>query len=198
MNLQQLNNLCLSCQRCDLAKTRSTVVVSRGNPSSKLMVIGEAPGADEDDCGKPFMGRAGKLMDKMFSSVNLDTNLDMYITNVIKCRPPGNRNPTPVELDACKPYLEKQIELIQPKVIVAVGNFALNHFAGKTGITRLRGKWMDHQSGAKVMAIYHPAYLLRNEYRRLEKDSPHRQAYKDLLAIFDGYRNGNFTDSNND
>lgn len=196
LNLQQLEQACAQCQRCDLAKTRTTTVFYRGNPNTKLMVIGEAPGADEDDCGQPFRGRAGKLLDKMFASVNLNTNRDMYISNTLKCRPPENRNPTPIELDACKPYLDQQIKLIQPKVIVAVGNYALNYFIGRTGITRLRGKWFGGPETSKVMAIYHPAYLLRNEYRRAEPDSPHRQAYKDLLAIVDGYSNGNFYDSN--
>lgn len=196
MNLTQLEQTCLSCQRCELGKSAQNKVVSRGNPATRLMVVGESPGAEEDQCGKPFMGKAGKLLDKMFAAISLDTNADMYITNTIKCRPPDNRNPTPLELDNCKPYLDQQIDLIKPTVIVAVGNFALNYFVGKMGITKLHGKWFDHDSGAKVMAIYHPAFLLRNEYKKLELDSPHRQTYKDLLAIFDGYRNNSFKDAN--
>lgn len=196
MNLTQLESACASCQRCELAQSRVTTVFYRGNSSADLMIVGEAPGADEDQVGQPFMGKSGKLLDKMFMSVNLDTNQDAYLTNTIKCRPPQNRNPDPLELDNCKPYLDQQIDLIKPKVIVAVGNFALNYFHGRMGITKLRGKWMDHDSGAKVMAIYHPAYLIRNEHRRLDPDSPHRQAYADLLAIYDGLRNNNFYDSN--
>lgn len=196
LTLNQLEIHCSLCQKCTLATTRATTVFSRGNPNSKLMVVGEAPGADEDACGKPFMGKAGKLLDKMFASVNLDTDQDMYITNTIKCRPPENRNPDPTELNNCRPYLDDQISLIKPKVIVAVGNYALNYFTGHMGITKRRGLWTEHSSGAKVMAIYHPSYLMRNEYKRLEPDSPHRQTYKDLLAIYDGAINNNFYDTN--
>jgi DNA polymerase len=194
MNLEQMESACASCQKCDLAKTRTNTVFYRGNPQSKLMIVGEAPGADEDESGKPFMGKAGQLLDKMFQAVSLDTNHDCYITNVVKCRPPGNRNPEPAELDECRPYLDQQIDLIKPTIIVAVGNFALQHFTGRTGITRLRGRWYDYQD-SKVMPIYHPSYLLRNQHTRLEPNSLYRQAYRDLLAIYDAHKNNNFRSS---
>jgi len=149
-----------TCTKCRLARTRTQVVYGVGNPNADLMFIGEAPGRDEDLKGEPFVGRAGQLLTDIIKAMTL-TRDDVYITNVVKCRPPENRNPEPDELDACRPYLRRQVDLIQPKVIVTLGKFALQSLTGKTfSISAIRGQWLDYE-GVKVMPTYHPAYLLR-------------------------------------
>ncbi len=159
--LEDLERLALVCEKCRLAKTRTQVVYGVGNPKADLMFIGEAPGRDEDIQGKPFVGRAGQLLTDIIKAMKL-TRDDVYIANVIKCRPPENRNPEPDELDACRPWIRRQIEIIQPKVIVTLGRFALQSLTEKGyGITSVRGQWLDY-NGVKVMPTYHPAYLLRN------------------------------------
>ena len=156
------------CIKCGLHQGRNTVVFGVGNPNADLMFVGEAPGADEDKQGEPFVGRAGQLLTKIIEAMEL-TRDDVYIANVLKCRPPGNRNPEPDEVDTCSPYLLRQIELIQPKVIVTLGNFSAKMLLDtKTGITALRGKFHEYAFAEKerqapvVMPTYHPAYLLRN------------------------------------
>jgi DNA polymerase len=171
---------CAGCQKCDLAKTRRNVVVHKGDTFVRVMLVGEAPGADEDATGKPFVGAAGQMLDRMFKSVDIDT-ADLYITNTIKCRPPNNRPPTDQELDACRPWLEEQIRRANPRFIVAVGNSALKWFTGQPGITRKHGRWFKFQ-GIPVIAIYHPSYLLRTGHLTAD-DSPKAQAYRDLQAI---------------
>jgi uracil-DNA glycosylase len=155
-----LRNIALACTKCGLAKTRTQVVYGVGNPKADLMFIGEAPGRDEDLKGEPFVGRAGQLLTDIIKAMKL-TRDDVYIANVIKCRPPENRNPEPDELDACRPFIQRQIELSQPKVIVTLGKFALQSLTGRAyAISAARGQWTEY-NGIKVMPTYHPAYLLR-------------------------------------
>jgi|ERR1051325_4383738 DNA polymerase len=159
--LAEMRAVALACEKCRLAKTRTQVVYGVGNPNADLMFIGEAPGRDEDIQGQPFVGRAGQLLTDIIKAMKL-TRDDVYIANVIKCRPPENRNPEPDELEACRPWIRRQIEIIKPKVIVTLGRFALQSLTEKSyGITAVRGQWLDY-NGIKVMPTYHPAYLLRN------------------------------------
>ena len=162
-----------NCTKCPLHETRNSVVFGVGNTDADLMFIGEAPGADEDMQGEPFVGRAGQLLTQIIEAGMKLKRADVYIANILKCRPPGNRNPETVEVETCSPYLIRQIELIQPKVIVALGSFAAQMLLGtKTGITRLRGEFHDcnvaglrvppHKKPPVVMPTFHPAYLLRN------------------------------------
>ena len=149
------------CNQCRLAGTRTNVVFGVGNPNADLMFIGEAPGRDEDEQGEPFVGRAGQLLTDIIKAMKL-TRDDVYIANVIKCRPPENRNPEADELDACRPFIRRQVELIKPRVIVALGRFGLQSLTEKSyAITAVRGQWLDY-NGVKLMPTYHPAYLLRN------------------------------------
>ena len=158
--LAELQAIATVCEKCNLAKTRTQVVYGIGNPNADLMFIGEAPGRDEDLKGEPFVGRAGQLLTDIIKAMKL-TRDDVYIANVVKCRPPENRNPEPEELDACRPYIRRQVEIIQPKVIVTLGKFALQSLTEKSyGITATRGQWLEY-NGVKVMPTYHPAYLLR-------------------------------------
>jgi DNA polymerase len=148
------------CNACRLAGTRTQVVFGVGNPNADLMFIGEAPGRDEDIQGEPFVGRAGQLLTDIIKAMKL-TRDDVYIANVIKCRPPDNRNPEPDELDQCRPFLRRQVALIRPKVIVTLGKFGLQSLTEKSyAISAVRGQWLDYD-GIKLMPTYHPAYLLR-------------------------------------
>jgi len=149
------------CQRCKLAGGRRNIVFGQGNPDADLMFVGEAPGADEDVQGLAFVGRAGQLLTKIIEAIDLSRD-DVFIANVLKCRPPQNRNPEPDEIHACQPFLERQIELIRPKVLVGLGKFA-GQWLLKTAepISKIRGRVGDYQ-GIKVIPTYHPAYLLRN------------------------------------
>ncbi len=150
-----------TCRKCDLHKNRTNAVFGKGPASADIMIIGEAPGRDEDIQGIPFVGRAGRKLYDMFSASGILEN-DVFITNVIKCRPPGNRNPEPVEMNRCRPYLLKQIEIIKPKVIVLLGNIALSLATGTpSGITKMRGKSLEYLS-YKAIPTFHPAYVLRN------------------------------------
>lgn len=160
ITIDELRQIALPCRRCRLAGTRTQVVYGTGNPNADLMFIGEAPGRDEDIKGEPFVGRAGQLLTDIIKAMKL-TRDDVYIANVIKCRPPENRNPEPDELDACRPYIRKQIEFIKPKVIVTLGKFALQSLTGKVyAVSAARGVWTKYDH-IKVMPTYHPAYLLR-------------------------------------
>jgi len=161
MDLEMLKKEALSCAKCGLCKTRTHVVFGAGNPKAKLMLVGEAPGMQEDLQGIPFVGRAGQLLTKIIESIGLKRK-DVYIANVLKCRPPDNRNPLPAEILTCEEYLKKQINLIKPKVICALGKFAAQTLLRTTDpISKLRGKFFDYQ-GAKLVPTFHPAYLLRN------------------------------------
>ena len=160
-DLAELRATALGCPRCRLAETRKQVVFGEGNEQAEVVVVGEAPGADEDRTGRPFVGRAGKLLDQLLASVGFPRE-SVYICNVLKCRPPGNRNPEPEEIEACSPYLRRQIELIGPRAILTVGMFASRTLLGSTGsINSLRGR--VHRYGeVPVVPTYHPAALLRN------------------------------------
>ncbi len=176
-----------ACQKCGLCKTRTHTVFGEGNCHARIMFIGEGPGRDEDELGRPFVGRAGQLLDKMLGSIALTRN-DVYIANVLKCRPPGNRDPEPEEAAACIGYLRGQVALIKPKIIVCLGRISAKYILNQdVRIMRDRGVWHEVK-GFSIMATYHPAALLRNE--QLKKD-----AYKDLLAIKQKY---NETGDNNE
>lgn len=151
------------CQRCKLAGLgRSTIVFGVGDANADLMFIGEGPGADEDRQGEPFVGRAGQLLTEIITKGMKLRRQDVYIANILKCRPPGNRNPEADEIAQCMPFLSRQIDLVKPRVIVALGTFSAQTVLGvKTPITRMRGTWHDYR-GIKVMPTFHPAYLLRN------------------------------------
>jgi len=183
VSLEDLEASCLQCQRCDLAKERKHVVVSRGHPSARLMVIGEAPGADEDAQGRPFVGRSGRLLDASLTEVGLDQEDDIYICNLIKCRPPGNRRPTPVELKACRPWLDRQILEVNPEVLLILGATASAALLEcRTPISRLRGQWLQWK-GRFVMPSFHPSYLLRNPSR--EPGKPRSLFIADLTQVKD-------------
>ena len=159
---EELRGAALACTRCRLAEGRRNVVFSDGNPAGRLMVVGEAPGADEDASGLPFVGRAGRLLDLILASVSLSRKESVYICNVLKCRPPGNRNPMPDEIESCAPLLKRQIELVAPEVLLAVGSFAAQWLTGtKKPVGRLRGEVYGYQ-GVPLVVTYHPAALLRN------------------------------------
>lgn len=161
-DLTRLTAMVQACHRCRLCSTRKNVVVHDGNPAAKLMFIGEGPGADEDEQGVPFVGRAGELLSKMIAAMGFDRKKDTYIANIVKCRPPGNINPKDDEAEFCLPFLKRQIEIVNPEVIILLGAVPLKYLLGMTGITVLHGKWLTYQ-GIKVMPTYHPAYLLRRQ-----------------------------------
>lgn len=163
------------CPRCKLSQSRTTVVFGSGNPQAELVCIGEAPGADEDAQGKPFVGRAGQLLTKMLQSVGLDRDRDCYIANIVKCRPSGNRNPEPDEIAACEPFLRAQLATIQPKVVLALGSFAAQTLLRtKEPIGKLRGRIFQYHS-MLLIPTFHPAFLLRNPGQEFK-----RQAWEDL------------------
>ena len=180
-SLEQLAGHCRQCQRCGLASGRTNVVVSRGNPTADVMIVGEGPGQQEDEQGLPFVGRSGQLLDKILASVRLNTEQDVYICNVVKCRPPNNRTPGADEVAACVPYLQEQVRLVDPKIILLTGGTALKGLLGiKTGITKVRGQWKEWEN-RHCMAIFHPAYLLRNPSR--EKGKPKWLMWQDIQEV---------------
>lgn len=149
------------CQRCGLAAGRIKIVFGSGSPTADLMFVGEAPGRDEDQQGEPFVGRAGKLLTKIIEAIDLRRE-DVYIANILKCRPPNNRDPQPDEVAACSPFLFRQIEVIKPKVVVALGAYAARTLLDtEMAISKLRGRFHDYR-GTQLMPTYHPSYLLRN------------------------------------
>ena len=161
VDYNQLRQEANGCEKCELHTTRTNVVFGTGNENADLMFVGEAPGRDEDEKGEPFVGRAGQLLTKVIEAMGL-TRDEVYIANVIKCRPPNNRNPKRIEIESCEPYLIRQIELIKPKVICALGTFAAQMLLRtEAKISSLRGNFHEYR-GTKVMPTYHPAYLLRN------------------------------------
>lgn len=185
--LEALRGPILACMKCEhLVKSREQVVFGVGNPDAELMFVGEAPGADEDMVGEPFVGKAGQLLTKIIETMGLRRS-DVFIANVLKCRPnmppgePGNRKPTPAEMATCKPYLLQQIEIIQPRVIVALGATAVEGLLDedKVFITKLRGNWREFH-GIPVMPTYHPSYLLRNQAL-----SEKRNIWEDMLAVLE-------------
>jgi DNA polymerase len=163
------------CVRCKLAGGRKTLVFGVGNPRAELMFVGEGPGADEDEQGEPFVGRAGQLLTKMIEAMGFARG-DVYIANVVKCRPPGNRDPEPDEIAACEPFLKAQIAAVGPRVVVALGRFAVQTLLrDATPITKQRGVWRTYE-GVKLMPTFHPAYLLRNPPEK-------RKAWDDLQLV---------------
>ena len=153
------------CPRCKLSKTRTNIVFGQGNPKADLMFVGEAPGRDEDEQGLAFVGRAGQLLTKIIEAMGM-TREDVFIANVLKCRPPNNRNPEPDEVASCRPFLDEQIRLISPKVIVTLGTFAAQALLETDEpIGRMRGRWRSAQ-GTRVMPTFHPAFLLRSPERK--------------------------------
>lgn len=178
---QILQNECSTCVKCSLSTTRKNVVFGRGNPNSKLFVVGEGPGQQEDEQGLAFVGRAGKMLDSVFLSVGIDTNEDCYISNIVKCRPPNNRKPLSNEVKECLPWLNEQIELIKPKVIVLAGSTAVQSYLNiDEPISKLRGKWIVKED-IKYMPIFHPSYLLRNPSK--EKGKPKWLTWQDLKKV---------------
>jgi uracil-DNA glycosylase len=172
---------CSTCQRCDLGQSRTNAVIGRGNPTAPILIVGEGPGQQEDETGLPFVGRAGQLLEKILESVKLSSEQDVYICNIVKCRPPGNRTPTTEESEACKPYVLEQIRLVSPKIILLTGATAVRGLTGdKRGITKIRGQWIEWQ-GYLCMPILHPAYLLRNPSR--EPNSPKWLMWQDIKAV---------------
>jgi DNA polymerase len=165
------------CTRCVLhTQGRTHVVFGVGNPAAALMFVGEAPGADEDIQGEPFVGRAGQLLTKIIEAIGLARS-DVYIANVIKCRPPGNRNPAPEEVSTCQPFLFRQIDIIRPRVIVALGTFAAHTLLGTDApISRLRGRVHEFRGGSKLVPTFHPAFLLRSPDRK-------RDVWEDMKKV---------------
>jgi DNA polymerase len=157
-----------ACTRCALHLERKQAVFARGNGSSGLCFVGEGPGADEDEQGFPFVGAAGQLLDRMIAAMGIERD-DVYVCNIVKCRPPKNRTPEPEEMRACMPYLTEQLALVEPQVIVALGKTAVQGLFGTAeGITRVRGRWRLYQGKVAVMPTFHPAYLLRNPAAKRE------------------------------
>ena len=163
------------CTACALAQKRTNVVIGDGSPSAKIMLVGEGPGRDEDLQGIPFVGAAGKLLDKMLAAIALDRK-DVYICNIVRCRPPANRNPTESEARACRPFLEATLDVVQPRFICCLGSIAANNLLGTSvPIGRLRGEVHEYR-GAQVVCTYHPAYLLRNPAAK-------KDAWQDLQLL---------------
>lgn len=165
------------CKKCRLCEQRTQTVFSRGNPRAELCFVGEGPGADEDARGEPFVGKAGQLLDRMIAAMGFSRD-EVYVCNIVKCRPPGNRKPEPDEVAACSPYLVEQLALVAPKVIVALGATAVEGLLGSLngGITRTRGQWRLYKGAIPVMPTFHPAYLLRNPAAK-------REVWADLQAV---------------
>lgn len=175
-NFEELRENCLNCRRCGLCETRTNVVVGVGNPRSKVMFIGEGPGENEDLQGEPFVGRGGQLLDKMLAAVDLDRKTNVYIANIVKCRPPKNRDPLPEEQEACIGWLRNQVALIRPKIIVCLGRIAaMRIIKPDMKITREHGQFFE-KNGTLMMATLHPAALLRNPNQK-------PSAFEDFLKL---------------
>ncbi len=163
------------CRRCGLCAQRHSIVLGEGNRNADIMLVGEGPGADEDAQGRPFVGKAGQLLDKMFSAIDIKRE-ELYITNVVKCRPPGNRTPLDEEAEACLPILRMQYALIKPKIVVCLGATATKHvYDHEARITRVRGQWLN-KNGTLFLPTYHPAALLRDETKK-------KDVWQDLQSI---------------
>ncbi len=162
------------CTKCELCKSRTNTVFGEGNPDAELMIIGEGPGRDEDEQGRPFVGRSGQLLTKMLKAMGFERS-DVFIANIVKCRPPSNRVPMPAEAQTCLPYLLEQIEIINPKVLLLLGATPLKYILDKVGITKLHGTWHEFH-GIKTIPSFHPAYLLRDPNQK-------KYAWEDLQKI---------------
>lgn len=184
--LNELRQKCKNCKACELYKNRNSIVFSDGNPeTAKVVLIGEAPGKNEDLTGKPFVGRAGQLLNEFLVKASFNREKDLYMINTVKCRPPENRVPTEFEKQMCEEFLLKQIKIIEPKLLIFCGATALkSFFKEKVIISKIRGQWLNIQIGEKnykSMAIFHPSYLLRNY--STEQGSPRELMLKDLVSI---------------
>lgn len=165
--LEEINEEVIKCQKCGLCRNRKNTVFGDGNPNANVMFIGEGPGADEDEQGIPFVGKAGKLMNQAFRGIGIKRE-EVYIANIVKCRPPNNRNPQKEEADSCLDYLRNQVIIIQPKIIVLLGSVALKNILGEQyGITASRGKWIE-KKGILYMPTFHPAALLRDDSKKID------------------------------
>ena len=181
LDIKEIHSACRKCRKCDLSSTRNNVVAAKGNPSAKVFIIGEAPGEKEDITGFPFVGRAGKMLDTVLTSVDIDPLEDCYITNIVKCRPPENRRPTKDEINSCISWLETQIDHLKPSIVILAGSTAVEGYLGiKEPITKVRGSWIM-RDGIKFMPIFHPAYLLRNPSK--EKGKPKWLTWQDLKKV---------------
>ncbi len=176
-NLAEIEKKVKNCHLCPLSKTRKNVVFGEGNKNANLMFIGEGPGANEDESGKPFVGRAGMLLTKIIENVLNLKREDVYIANIVKCRPPNNRVPTLEEVTVCKPYLQEQIAMIRPKIIVALGSTSYHHLSDdyNISISKIRGEILEY-GNAKLIPTYHPSYLLRNP-------SAKKDVFADMLKV---------------
>jgi DNA polymerase len=172
----------IKCNKCDLCLTRKNIVNGHGNIGAELMFIGEAPGYTEDKYGTPFTGKAGALLTKYLELFNFHRITNIYITNIIKCRPPSNRKPTNIEISNCRPYLINEINTVNPKIIVLLGNTAIETLLGVTGISKIRGKWI-HTNSRWIMPMFHPSYLLDDS--RLKERT---LMFNDFNKILDKYR----------
>ncbi len=176
--LEELSRAIGDCRRCKLHKGRTNIVFGTGSPTAELMFVGEGPGEDEDRQGEPFVGKAGRLLTDIINKGMGLARKDVYIANVVKCRPPGNRNPEPDEIVACQPFLHRQIAIVRPRVIVSLGAFATQVLLGsRIPISKVRGRWHDY-GGVPVMPTFHPAYLLRNAGGK-------RDVWQDIQAVME-------------
>ncbi len=186
-NLEEMRTIAKSCLKCGLCQTRNKVVIEDGNPKAKLMLIGEGPGEQEDLSGLPFVGRAGKLLDKILEAAQIDRQTQTYICNIVKCRPPNNRVPLPEEASACFEYLQSQIYFIKPKIIILLGSTSVRGLLQikSPKITQLHGRWIEGQGelfeGILLMPFYHPSYLLRNPSK--ETGKPKWQALEAIKQV---------------
>ncbi|MCX7877740.1 MAG: uracil-DNA glycosylase [Ignavibacteria bacterium] len=179
-SLDELNSMICNCKKCPLGETRTNFVFGVGNPMADIVLIGEAPGAEEDAQGEPFVGRAGQLLNKILEATGFSRE-EVYIMNILKCRPPGNRNPLPEEVEKCRPYLEKQLKLINPKLILMLGKVAADALLKtREPLHKIRGKILNYKEW-KVMVTFHPAALLRNPHWK-------RPAWEDMQKFRDYYK----------
>lgn len=178
-SLDELKAALAAFEGCALKATAKNLVFSDGNPDARIMLVGEAPGADEDRLGLPFVGRSGQLLDRMLATIGLDRKESVYIANLLPWRPPGNRTPTPQEVATCLPFIQRQIELVDPDILICIGGPSAQGLLGVSGILASRGRWMEYETGSrkiKAMAMLHPAYLLRQPLQK-------RLAWRDLRAL---------------
>lgn len=181
MDINQLNNEVLHCTKCGLSKSRNNVIIGEGNLNAKLFLIGEAPGRDEDIQGRPFVGKSGQLLDKILEACGFNRRENVYISNIIKCRPPGNRVPNEYEAETCMPYLLKQIDIINPEIILLLGSTALKYMFGQDKrITQIHGTWLTWNKKL-TMPVYHPAAILRNPTLK-------REVWEDYKKVVYKYR----------
>ncbi len=183
ITLNQLKNITLNCHKCSLAQTRTNVVFGIGNPNAKILFVGEGPGQNEDLTGIPFVGRGGQLLDKMLSEINLSREKNIYIANMVKCRPPNNRDPLPEEIDCCIDYLRLQFSLIKPKIIVCVGRIAaMRIIKSDFKVTREHGIWFCKKN-VHIMGTFHPAALLRNPNNLPYAQDDFKNLQKKILEV---------------